>query len=191
MGGLEVRARAEDAAGLSAADEILLGYDKEECERADEPAPDRQHAAWLRRKLERSLAAAVAGKVQSQESVRWRMAGAGPSETREEATPVKEHDDFSEAKPNPYAPRLQRQAERAAEDHPPASVVPARAVALSAVRAHLGRWLARAASGPLVITRRGRPVGVLIGCASEADWLEYRERQRPPSGVMRKRRRVR
>jgi len=38
----------------------------------------------------------------------------------------------------------------------------------------LSRYLRLAASGEIVITRHGRPAGVLIGFESEDDWFEYR-----------------
>lgn len=36
------------------------------------------------------------------------------------------------------------------------------------------RYLKEAAAGEIVITRHGKPAGVLIGFESEDDWLEYR-----------------
>ncbi len=38
----------------------------------------------------------------------------------------------------------------------------------------LSRYLRLAASEEIVITRHGRPAGVLIGFESEEDWFEYR-----------------
>jgi len=46
-------------------------------------------------------------------------------------------------------------------------------VPLSAIKDRLGRVLDDAAKQDIVITRRGRPVGVLIGFASDDDWFEY------------------
>ena len=47
-------------------------------------------------------------------------------------------------------------------------------VPLSAVKDGLSRFLRRATDEPIVVTRHGRPAGVLIGFASEEDWLDYR-----------------
>lgn len=64
-------------AGEWAADEVLRMYDSEEAgrepDRLAEAALDRQHAHYLRRKIGRSLAAAAAGEVQTQASVKRRM----------------------------------------------------------------------------------------------------------------------
>ncbi len=38
----------------------------------------------------------------------------------------------------------------------------------------LSRYLRLAASGEIVITRHGKPAGVLIGFETEDDWFEYR-----------------
>ena len=45
---------------------------------------------------------------------------------------------------------------------------------LSDVKNDLSRYLREAENGEIVITRHGRPAGVLIGFKSEDDWLEYR-----------------
>jgi prevent-host-death family protein len=45
--------------------------------------------------------------------------------------------------------------------------------ALSAVRDNLGRFLHDAEGSEIVITRRGKPAGVLIGFRSEDDWFDY------------------
>jgi prevent-host-death family protein len=42
------------------------------------------------------------------------------------------------------------------------------------VKDDLSRYLREAASKEIVITRHGKPAGVLIGFESEDDWLEYR-----------------
>jgi prevent-host-death family protein len=44
---------------------------------------------------------------------------------------------------------------------------------LSAVRDNLGRFLHDAERQEIVITRRGKPAGVLIGFRSEDDWFDY------------------
>jgi len=45
--------------------------------------------------------------------------------------------------------------------------------ALSVVRDNLGRFLRDAEQREIVITRRGKPAGVLIGFRSEDDWFDY------------------
>jgi len=46
-------------------------------------------------------------------------------------------------------------------------------VPLSEVKDDLSRYLRRAAEAPIIVTRQGRPAGVLIGFASEDDWFDY------------------
>jgi prevent-host-death family protein len=45
---------------------------------------------------------------------------------------------------------------------------------LSAVKDDLSRFLREAEKGDIVITRHGKPAGVLIGFKSEDDWFDYR-----------------
>jgi prevent-host-death family protein len=47
-------------------------------------------------------------------------------------------------------------------------------VALSEVKDDLSKYLRIAEEEDVVITRHGRPAGVLIGFKSEEDWFEYR-----------------
>ena len=47
-------------------------------------------------------------------------------------------------------------------------------VPLSEVKDDLSRFLRQAESQDIVITRHGKPAGVLIGFESEDDWIEYR-----------------
>jgi prevent-host-death family protein len=47
-------------------------------------------------------------------------------------------------------------------------------VPLAEMKDDLSRYLKEAASGEIVITRHGKPAGVLIGFRSEDEWLEYR-----------------
>ena len=47
-------------------------------------------------------------------------------------------------------------------------------VALSEVKDDLSRFLRLAEVDEIVITRHGKPAGVLIGFQSEDDWLDYR-----------------
>jgi prevent-host-death family protein len=49
-----------------------------------------------------------------------------------------------------------------------------RQVPLSEIKDDLSRFLREAGKGEIVITRHGKPAGVLIGFASEDDWFEYR-----------------
>jgi prevent-host-death family protein len=52
-------------------------------------------------------------------------------------------------------------------------------VALAAVKDDLSKYLRQAAEEEIIITRHGRPAGVLIGFASEDDWFEYRLEHHP------------
>lgn len=47
-------------------------------------------------------------------------------------------------------------------------------VSLSEVKDDLSRYLRAAEKQDIVITRHGKPAGVLIGFESEDDWFEYR-----------------
>jgi prevent-host-death family protein len=47
-------------------------------------------------------------------------------------------------------------------------------VPLSAIKDDLSRFLREAEKRDIVITRHGKPAGVLIGFQSEEDWFEYR-----------------
>jgi prevent-host-death family protein len=49
-----------------------------------------------------------------------------------------------------------------------------REVPLSEVKDDLSRYLREAEKQEIVITRHGRPAGILIGFESEEDWFEYR-----------------
>jgi len=52
-------------------------------------------------------------------------------------------------------------------------------VALAKVKDDLSRYLKLAADQEILITRHGRPAGVLIGFKSEDDWFEYRLENHP------------
>jgi prevent-host-death family protein len=52
-------------------------------------------------------------------------------------------------------------------------------VALSEIKDDLSRYLRQAESEEIVITRHGKPAGVLIGFKSEDDWFEYRLQNDP------------
>jgi len=54
-----------------------------------------------------------------------------------------------------------------------------RRVALAEVKDDLSRYLRLAASEEIVITRHGRPAGVLIGFESEEDWFDYQLEHNP------------
>jgi len=47
-------------------------------------------------------------------------------------------------------------------------------VALSEVKDDLSRYLRLAEKEEVIITRHGKPAGLLIGFHSEDDWLDYR-----------------
>ena len=52
-------------------------------------------------------------------------------------------------------------------------------MALAKVKDDFSRYLKLAADQEIVITRHGRPAGVLIGFQSEDDWFEYRLENHP------------
>ena len=54
------------------------------------------------------------------------------------------------------------------------SVKPSREVALAELKDDLSRYLRLAEDRDIVITRHGKPAGVLIGFESEDDWFDYR-----------------
>jgi len=47
-------------------------------------------------------------------------------------------------------------------------------VPLATIKDDLSRYLREAEKGEIVITRHGKPAGVLIGFRSEEDWFDYR-----------------
>jgi prevent-host-death family protein len=47
-------------------------------------------------------------------------------------------------------------------------------IALSEVKDDLSRYLHAAEKEEIIITRHGKPAGVLIGFESEEDWFDYR-----------------
>src|ERR1041385_2783904 len=47
-------------------------------------------------------------------------------------------------------------------------------IALSEIKDDLSRFLHEAEGEEIVITRHGKPAGLLLGFASEDDWLDYR-----------------
>jgi prevent-host-death family protein len=52
-------------------------------------------------------------------------------------------------------------------------------VALAKIKDDLSRYLRLAAGQEILITRHGRPAGVLIGFETEEDWFEYRLEHHP------------
>jgi prevent-host-death family protein len=52
-------------------------------------------------------------------------------------------------------------------------------VPLSVVKDDLSRFLREAERQQIIITRHGKPAGVLIGFASEVDWFDYRLKADP------------
>lgn len=47
-------------------------------------------------------------------------------------------------------------------------------VPLSEIKDDLSRYLREAETQEIVITRHGKPAGLLVGFASEEDWFDYR-----------------
>lgn len=47
-------------------------------------------------------------------------------------------------------------------------------IALSEVKDDLSKYLRLAEKEEIIITRHGKPAGILIGFASEEEWLNYR-----------------
>lgn len=47
-------------------------------------------------------------------------------------------------------------------------------IALAEIKDQLSQYLRKAEKEELIITRHGKPAGVLIGFKSEDDWLDYR-----------------
>ena len=52
-------------------------------------------------------------------------------------------------------------------------------MALAKVKDDLSRYLRLATRGEIVITRHGKPAGILIGFETEEDWFEYRLENHP------------
>src|SRR4051794_38357608 len=47
-------------------------------------------------------------------------------------------------------------------------------VSLSDIKYDLSKYLRQAENEEIVITRHGKPAGVLVGFASEGDWFDYK-----------------
>jgi prevent-host-death family protein len=52
-------------------------------------------------------------------------------------------------------------------------------VALNEVKDELSKYLRLAAKEEVIITRHGKPAGLLIGFETEDDWLDYRPEHDP------------
>src|SRR2546421_11165509 len=61
----------------------------------------------------------------------------------------------------------------------PSTRRPVRQAALAEIKDDLSRFLRLAESEDILITRHGKPAGVLIGFESEDDWLDYRLEHHP------------
>ena len=61
----------------------------------------------------------------------------------------------------------------------PSTGRPVRQAALAEVKDDLSRFLRLAESEDILITRHGKPAGVLIGFESEDDWFDYRLEHHP------------
>jgi prevent-host-death family protein len=55
-----------------------------------------------------------------------------------------------------------------------------RRVPLSEIKDDLPRFLHEAVNEEIVVTRNGKPAGVLIGFGSEDDWFDYQLENDPP-----------
>lgn len=52
-------------------------------------------------------------------------------------------------------------------------------MALAEIKDDLSKYLRLAVDEEIVITRHGRPAGILIGFASDEDWFDYRLEHHP------------
>lgn len=82
----------------------------------------------------------------------------------------------SRAKPSKSSPSSRKPKRHAGL---PSTGRPLRQVALAEVKDDLSRFLRLAESEEILITRHGKPAGVLIGFESEEDWFEYRLEHHP------------
>ncbi len=83
---------------------------------------------------------------------------------------------MSRMKPSKSSRSSRRKTRRAGL---PSMERPSRQVALAEVKDDLSRLLRLAESEEIVITRHGKPAGVLIGFQSEEDWFDYRLEHHP------------
>src|SRR5438093_802555 len=82
----------------------------------------------------------------------------------------------SQRKPSKSSRSLRRPKRRAGS---PSTGRRVRQVALAEVKDDLSRFLRLAESEEILITRHGKPAGVLIGFESEEDWFDYRLEHHP------------
>ena len=82
----------------------------------------------------------------------------------------------SRVKPSKSSRSSRKQKRRAGL---PSTGRPVRQVALAEVKNDLSRFLRLAESEEIVITRHGKPAGILIGFESEEDWFDYRLEHHP------------
>src|SRR5438045_4964444 len=82
----------------------------------------------------------------------------------------------SRAKPSRSSRSSQKQKQRAGS---PSTGRRVRQAALAEVKDDLSRFLRLAATQKILITRHGKPAGVLIGFESEDDWFDYRLEHHP------------
>ena len=83
---------------------------------------------------------------------------------------------MSRAKPSKSSRSSPKQKQRAGL---PSTARRLRRAALAEVKDDLSRFLRLAESEEIVITRHGKPAGVLIGFQTEEDWLDYRLEHHP------------
>ena len=81
-------------------------------------------------------------------------------------------------------PRLQLKSSRSSKNKKrkrgsTSKARPVRAVALAKVKDDLSKYLRLAAAEEIIITRHGRPAGVIIGFESDDDWFDYRLEHHP------------
>src|SRR5438270_6006097 len=73
--------------------------------------------------------------------------------------------------PSKYSPSSRRRTPRRGSRE---QANPMKKVPLTEVKNDLSKYLRLAEEEEIVITRHGKPAGVLIGFESEDDWFEYR-----------------
>src|SRR3990167_5293072 len=76
------------------------------------------------------------------------------------------------SKSSPSSPKPRRRGGSTKRAHPTT-------VALAKVKDDLSKYLRLAATEEIIVTRHGRPAGVLIGFDSEEDWFDYRLEHHP------------
>src|SRR6184192_43889 len=82
----------------------------------------------------------------------------------------------SRAKPSRFSRSARKQKRR---NGSPSTARPVRQAAIAEVKNDLSRFLRLAESEEILITRHGKPAGVLIGFESEDDWFDYRLEHHP------------